>query len=472
MYDKILRHRQTIEAHLASENEGRGETGSTSFNGIVGGKAGTGSGGGSLFFDDDSCHIRVTGFSDEAVNRASQLICQYLPPVEETSDLGLTDLTSENLLAKMAKIPLGNANSWDPSTSRPRFEGGQQQSQQPRSRSQNTMVNDPASALMRSPLPPELSAEWLQTPGSSSSVRPLTPPTMQSQIHHNTASRTVSDSFVQFMPKMLSSDFGKLGLNPGAAPDKKQDLNRRKLESVDSSYDSDDDKTKWPLRQSMSSTTSATSASHDDVSRTASETLKAEYDDYVTTNEGQDGGLDALTKEPDYNNKVMFALKLGYSEQQLQRAILKLGKNAGQNQILEELIKLQKTKLPANDINETDLTSSSHSGTVDKPSGGSADKNQPNSATDSSATGKSLSKDDPQSKLKPGELLPIVIDGSNVAMSHGNKDRFSCKGILIAVEWFKSRGHKDITVFVPLWRKETSRPEAPITGNKRTTELY
>jgi hypothetical protein len=27
------------------------------------------------------------------------------------------------------------------------------------------------------------------------------------------------------------------------------------------------------------------------------------------------------------------------------------------------------------------------------------------------------------------DLLPIVIDGSNVAMGHGNKERFSCKGI-------------------------------------------
>ena len=61
-------------------------------------------------------------------------------------------------------------------------------------------------------------------------------------------------------------------------------------------------------------------------------------------------------------------------------------------------------------------------------------------------------------------LLPIVIDGSNVAMSHGNKDRFSCKGIKICVDWFRARGHKDITVFVPKWRKESSKPDSPITG--------
>ena len=64
-------------------------------------------------------------------------------------------------------------------------------------------------------------------------------------------------------------------------------------------------------------------------------------------------------------------------------------------------------------------------------------------------------------------LLPIIIDGSNVAMSHGNKERFSCKGIRICVDWFKNRGHKEITVFVPLWRKEPSKPETPITGREK-----
>lgn len=49
--------------------------------------------------------------------------------------------------------------------------------------------------------------------------------------------------------------------------------------------------------------------------------------------------------------------------------------------------------------------------------------------------------------------------------SHGNKEVFSCRGIQLAVEWFFEKGHKDITVFVPAWRKEQSRPDALITGN-------
>lgn len=39
-------------------------------------------------------------------------------------------------------------------------------------------------------------------------------------------------------------------------------------------------------------------------------------------------------------------------------------------------------------------------------------------------------------------LRPIVIDGSNVAMAHGNYEIFSCRGIEICVEWFKNEGHK------------------------------
>ncbi|CAG06675.1 unnamed protein product, partial [Tetraodon nigroviridis] len=48
----------------------------------------------------------------------------------------------------------------------------------------------------------------------------------------------------------------------------------------------------------------------------------------------------------------------------------------------------------------------------------------------------------------------------------GNKEVFSCQGIQLAVDWFLERGHQNITVFVPAWRKEQSRPDAPITDQE------
>lgn len=66
-------------------------------------------------------------------------------------------------------------------------------------------------------------------------------------------------------------------------------------------------------------------------------------------------------------------------------------------------------------------------------------------------------------------LLVIQKREANIVMlspfcSHGNKKVFSCRGLQLAVRWFWERGIRDITVFVPLWRKEQPRPEAPITG--------
>lgn len=48
--------------------------------------------------------------------------------------------------------------------------------------------------------------------------------------------------------------------------------------------------------------------------------------------------------------------------------------------------------------------------------------------------------------------------------SHGDKKVFSCQGLQLAVNWFWDKGLRDITVFIPLWRKEQPRPEALITG--------
>ena len=39
---------------------------------------------------------------------------------------------------------------------------------------------------------------------------------------------------------------------------------------------------------------------------------------------------------------------------------------------------------------------------------------------------------------------------------------FSCRGIGLAVDWFLHRNHRNIKVFVPMWRAKSSRPESPI----------
>ncbi|XP_078400447.1 NEDD4-binding protein 1 [Cetorhinus maximus] len=70
----------------------------------------------------------------------------------------------------------------------------------------------------------------------------------------------------------------------------------------------------------------------------------------------------------------------------------------------------------------------------------------------------------------PGKpnLKYIIIDGSNIAMAHGMKKIFSCRGIAIAVEYFWNRGHRKITVFVPQWR---TKRDAKITEQHFLTEL-
>ncbi|KAJ3646522.1 hypothetical protein Zmor_024107 [Zophobas morio] len=171
---------------------------------------------------------------------------------------------------------------------------------------------------------------------------------------------------------------------------------------------------------------------HQDVSRTTSDTLAAEYAEYVQTTPPPDAS-------PGYTARVEFALKLGYTERLVQAALQKLGPSPAQNELLAELIKLGAQK------------------------GASCDSSPSESTLDVA--------DVPGDQGGGHALRPIVIDGSNVAMSHGNKEIFSCRGIKICVDWFKSRGHKDITVFVPKWRKEAPRPDNPIRDQDILAEL-
>ncbi|XP_028261594.1 protein KHNYN [Parambassis ranga] len=57
---------------------------------------------------------------------------------------------------------------------------------------------------------------------------------------------------------------------------------------------------------------------------------------------------------------------------------------------------------------------------------------------------------------KPGnpKLRTIIIDASNVAMSHGLGHFFSCRGIALAVQHFWDRGHRYISALLPQWRQK------------------
>ena len=65
--------------------------------------------------------------------------------------------------------------------------------------------------------------------------------------------------------------------------------------------------------------------------------------------------------------------------------------------------------------------------------------------------------------LGSDNLRPIIIDGSNLAREHGNGSLFSCRGIALCVRYFWLRGHREITCFVPNFRKGP-------TGNPRTID--
>ncbi|CAH1639235.1 unnamed protein product [Spodoptera littoralis] len=163
-------------------------------------------------------------------------------------------------------------------------------------------------------------------------------------------------------------------------------------------------------------------SAHRAASRTPSDTLAAEFAEYVT-----------LTPPQPNQAKIEFAMKLGYSERLARTAIQRLGPDPPCNELLAELIKLAAKQPP-----------------------------------------RALSPTPPAEPDPPPDRAPlrhIVIDGSNVAMSHGNKEVFSCRGIEICVEWFRARGHREITAFVPKWRKESARPNNPIVDRDALERL-
>lgn len=56
--------------------------------------------------------------------------------------------------------------------------------------------------------------------------------------------------------------------------------------------------------------------------------------------------------------------------------------------------------------------------------------------------------------------------GFLVIPRHGNNHLYSCRGIGLCVDYFLGRGHRQITVFVPSWRKEKSSPDHPVENQE------
>uniref|UniRef100_A0A7E4UPG6 C3H1-type domain-containing protein n=1 Tax=Panagrellus redivivus TaxID=6233 RepID=A0A7E4UPG6_PANRE len=171
---------------------------------------------------------------------------------------------------------------------------------------------------------------------------------------------------------------------------------------------------------------SCSEESHASLSRESSDSAdKAKRSDSPDSLKGNTGDIDeALLRD--------FANKLGFSDANLRIVLEKLGPEAQQNNVLAELILLGKN-------------AGSHQKTAVPP---------PKAASPGAGGATEVAKP---------KLRPIVIDGSNIAMTHGHKEVFSCLGIRECVNFFVNRGHEDIIVFVPKFHREAPRFHCPIT---------
>lgn len=156
--------------------------------------------------------------------------------------------------------------------------------------------------------------------------------------------------------------------------------------------------------------------------------------------------------------RVDFFRKLGYSSKDVESALRKLDLDTDTNAVLGELVRIGARAEPCISNSDNDERGTGFKNSLMPPSW-------------TSAPSRAKSEAHVQKKNTDETLRPIVIDGSNVAMSHGNKAIFSCRGIQLAVNFFLDRGHNSIKVFVPNWRKEQPRPDAPIRDQHILTEL-
>uniref|UniRef100_A0A1I7WVD2 C3H1-type domain-containing protein n=1 Tax=Heterorhabditis bacteriophora TaxID=37862 RepID=A0A1I7WVD2_HETBA len=171
---------------------------------------------------------------------------------------------------------------------------------------------------------------------------------------------------------------------------------------------------------------SCSEESHPSLSRESSDALSSDLSlSGLKLDEPLEAATPVAVAPPDL---VEFARNLGYSEEKLAVVLHRVGTDAGQDRILSELVQLGRS----------DATSRAHREPVIPP--------------------------------LPA-LRSIVIDGSNIAMTHGRKEVFSCVGIRDCVRFFTERGHQDVLVFIPQFRREAARADCPITDQHVLDEL-
>lgn len=170
-----------------------------------------------------------------------------------------------------------------------------------------------------------------------------------------------------------------------------------------------------------------------------------------------------------------FAHKLNYKDREIDAVVRTFGTEININQLLQELVKNSASTLQLSSASEDTNALPVARGSCPSPlpprdtrilhARGAAP------AITTRGRPEIFEADQHVKPFQADHLRSIVVDGSNVAMAHGNQQVFSCRGIKICVDYFKRRGHTDITVFVPMWRRQESRPESPITEQEILDEL-
>lgn len=170
-----------------------------------------------------------------------------------------------------------------------------------------------------------------------------------------------------------------------------------------------------------------------------------------------------------------FARKLLYQDKEIDAVVRTFGTEIDINKLLQELVKNSASTLQLSSASEEINLPPIARGSCASPLQASNVRIlHPRGAVPALTARRREFYEQPEQHVNPfgtDNLRPIVIDGSNVAMNHGNQQVFSCRGIKLCVGYFLRRGHTDITVFVPMWRREEPWPESPIKEREVLEEL-